>query len=384
MSAKPARLRDQRALVSVSFEKAGFELCETDVLQPADPFLELSGEDIRRRTYVFTDAYGRELCLRPDLTIPTALNYLQSLSDGAADERRFYYNGLAFRCQRPGLARPNEFLQHGIEVFGGDNPVALDIEVFCETWAACQAAGMFQVDVRLGDLSLFSDFISQIDIAPRWKERLSRSFWRPKEFTRLLHHLADDEAETSGLLKMISQMPRAEAEDAIEGILELKGAEPQGGRSISEITARLQAKALDAMAPPIPENVVELIDRYLAISGNLSEVRGRLTDFFKEAGLTLPDSVGQLGERFDAISKLGLDNTRISFATEFGRNLEYYTGFVFELSAPQLGNERQIAGGGRYDRLLRALGAPRDIPAVGAMIRADRLALVTDAGGVGS
>ncbi|TNE37009.1 MAG: ATP phosphoribosyltransferase regulatory subunit [Alphaproteobacteria bacterium] len=381
MSAEAARLRDQRALVSASFEAAGFELCETDVLQPADPFLELSGEDIRRRTYVFTDAYGRELCLRPDLTIPTALHYLQSLADGAVEERRFYYNGLAFRCQRPGLQRPNEFLQHGLEIFGGEDVVALDVEVFRETWAACQAAGVAQVDVRLGDLSLFSDFISEIDIAPRWKERLSRSFWRPKEFSRLLHHLADEETETTGLLRMLSQLPRAEAEDALADLLDLKGSEPQGGRSVSEITERLQAKALDAMAPPIPQDVVELIDQYLAIAGPAEDVVERIRGLFETARLKVPASVDALAARIKAIKALGIDVRRIRFATEFGRNLEYYTGFVFELTAPELGTDSQIAGGGRYDRLLRALGASIDIPAVGAMIRADRLAAVTDGKG---
>lgn len=384
MSAQAARLRDQRALVSSSFERAGFELCETDVLQPADPFLELSGEDIRRRTYVFTDAYGRELCLRPDLTIPTALSYLQSLSDAAADERRFYYNGLAFRCQRPGLQRPSEFLQHGLEIFGGNDAAALDVEVFRETWAACQAAGVTQIDVRLGDLSLFSDFISEIDIAPRWKERLSRSFWRPKEFSRLLHHLADEEAETTGLLRMLSQLPRDEAENAIADLLDLKGSEPQGGRSIGEITERLQAKALDAMAPPIPQDVIDLIDQYLSIAGPANQVIDRIQALFEGAGLPVPASVQGLAARLQAITSLGIGAERISFATEFGRNMEYYTGFVFELTAPEFGSDNQIAGGGRYDRLLRALGAPRDIPAVGAMIRADRLARVTGAGGQGS
>jgi hypothetical protein len=40
------------------------------VLQPADIFLDRSGEEIRRRTFTLTDPSGRDLCLRPELTIP--------------------------------------------------------------------------------------------------------------------------------------------------------------------------------------------------------------------------------------------------------------------------------------------------------------------------
>ena len=46
------------------------------------------------------------------------------------------------------------------------------------------------------------------------------------------------------------------------------------------------------------------------------------------------------------------------FSAEFGRTLEYYTGFVFEIVSPALGPPSPVAGGGRYDRLMKAVGAP--------------------------
>ena len=64
-----------------SFERAGYLRVAPPILQPAGPFLDLSGEDIRKRMYLTTDAQGRELCLRPDLTIPVSREYLAS--DGA-------------------------------------------------------------------------------------------------------------------------------------------------------------------------------------------------------------------------------------------------------------------------------------------------------------
>ncbi len=62
----------------LSFAQAGYARAEPAILQPAEPFLDLSGEDIRKSLYLTTDASGEELCLRPDLTIPVARDYLAS------------------------------------------------------------------------------------------------------------------------------------------------------------------------------------------------------------------------------------------------------------------------------------------------------------------
>ena len=57
-------------------------------------------------------------------------------------------------------------------------------------------------------------------------------------------------------------------------------------------------------------------------------------------------------------------NQDIFFITNFGRNIEYYTGIVFEIFS----GKKEIARGGRYDDLLKSLGAKKNIPAVGAAI----------------
>ena len=70
------------------------------------------------------------------------------------------------------------------------------------------------------------------------------------------------------------------------------------------------------------------------------------------------------------IAALGVDPASVRFVAHFGRNLEYYTGFVFEFWT-QGGVE--IAGGGRYDTLMESLGAPRGTTAIGCAIRSERL-----------
>jgi ATP phosphoribosyltransferase regulatory subunit len=83
----------------LSFARAGYARAEPDILQPAEPFLDLSGEDIRKSLYLTTDASGEELCLRPDLTIPVARDYLAS--DRSGQPAAIAAAGQANSC-RPG------------------------------------------------------------------------------------------------------------------------------------------------------------------------------------------------------------------------------------------------------------------------------------------
>src|SRR6201988_4872581 len=96
-----------------SYERAGYTRVSPALLQPAEPFLDLSGEDIRRRMFLVNDASGGELCLRPDLTIPCARDYLAS--PAAGKPAKFCYHAPVFRQRADG---PAEFLQLGIESFG--------------------------------------------------------------------------------------------------------------------------------------------------------------------------------------------------------------------------------------------------------------------------
>src|SRR5213075_2250695 len=103
----PKSVPDARADALVaSYERAGYARVAPAILQPAEPFLDLSGEDIRRRMYLTTDATGRELCLRPDLTIPVSRDYLAS--PAAGEPKGFCYLGQVFRHRTDG---ESEFLQ---------------------------------------------------------------------------------------------------------------------------------------------------------------------------------------------------------------------------------------------------------------------------------
>src|SRR3979490_2292584 len=86
----------QTASILSIFAQRSYSRVEPPILQPAEVFLDRSGEEIRRRTFVLTDPEGHELCLRPDLTIPVCRMHL---SGGKKFPARLAYHGPAFRFQ---------------------------------------------------------------------------------------------------------------------------------------------------------------------------------------------------------------------------------------------------------------------------------------------
>jgi ATP phosphoribosyltransferase regulatory subunit len=98
------------------------------------------------------------------------------------------------------------------------------------------------------------------------------------------------------------------------------------------------------------------------------------------AGLDLRTALQAAHARFDRFAEFDLDLSDVVFNAEFGRELEYYTGHVFQIEIPGQGRSGQIAGGGRYDELLQSLGAPAPTPAVGSAIHTERLLAAVQGG----
>ena len=71
-----------------------------------------------------------------------------------------------------------------------------------------------------------------------------------------------------------------------------------------------------------------------------------------------------------SLKNLSRLNSKITFSTNFGRDIEYYSGVVFEIYSS---SNKEIARGGRYDGLLKNLGSDKNISAVGAAINLNNL-----------
>ena len=347
--------------VLAHFTKAGFQHIAPDILQPADIFLDRSGEEIRARSFVFTDPSGVELALRPDLTVP-ACRYHLTHARKTDDEARYCYWGPAFRFD-PVSQKPSEFDQAGLEWFGANDPQLAEAEIMALAIASIQGAGVRDFRIRLGDLELFSSLIQSIPMPDRWRRRLSHQFWRPKAFQKLLQQLTGQlKRERTGISPLIDELGNGDALSFVEAQLDKQKLALVGGRTIEEIAARLSEKAKDRIETPLPKQAAARMDAYLAIKGPLHEAARAIADM----GL----DVSRFNRRIELLEAKGVDLSKIDFSAVFGRSLEYYTGLVFEIEA----SGQQLAGGGRYDSLLQDIGAPMQVPALGLAVHIETLA----------
>jgi ATP phosphoribosyltransferase regulatory subunit len=370
-AAQIAALEDQANALLAVFAARGYRRAEPSVLQPADIFLDRSGEEIRHRTFAFTDPSGNDLCLRPDITIPICR---MQMARGDNYPARLCYNGLVFRHQPAEPDRPTQFWQAGGELLGLEDLFAAEEEVLSLTIGALRTAGLDDFTLKLGDLSLFSAFVDALAIPPQWRNRLKRHFWRADYFDRLLQQLNGNGAsDAQRLLAHLGTLPPQESHSAFEGLMDLLGSAPQGGRTREEIVERLMERAADAAALSLDPKIASSIQWLLEIAGPAQASLAKIHTLTKSARVSLDAPLAAMERRLKTLRTLYISDNRISFAARFGRNMEYYTGFVFEVWSRDAEGAVQVAGGGRYDSLLEQLGAGRAIPAIGVAIRTERL-----------
>ena len=349
-----------------AFTKAGYEHARPPVLQPAEPFLDLSGEGIRKSLYLTSDPGGEELCLRPDLTIPVARDYL--VSNRAGQTAGFCYLGPVFRHRGD---RPREFWQAGAESFGRTDRAAADADMLTLARDATTAVGVTDIEIRMGDVGLFVALIDALDLYPVWKRRLLKDFNRKRALAQDLEDLSltsgNGAHEYEGVLAALAGSDRKAALALVTDLMSIAGTAHVGGRSLAEIADRFLEQAT-LKGGALPRDALDLIKRFLGVSGAPDDASHALRALTSEAGIDLASALDQFDQRTDVIRKNGIAISDIRFSTAFGRGLDYYTGFEFELvrkGAPLNGDAQPLMAGGRYDNLMSRLGSADPIPAVG-------------------
>jgi len=79
----------------------------------------------------------------------------------------------------------------------------------------------------------------------------------------------------------------------------------------------------------------------------------------------------------ETISTVGLQSAKLEIDVTLARGLNYYTGAIFEVSAPEGVAMGSIGGGGRYDDLTGIFGL-KDVSGVGISFGLDRIYLVLE------
>src|SRR5690606_2380977 len=137
------------------FDKLKTERVDTAVIQPAEPFLDMAGEDLRRRIFLTQSETGESLCLRPEFTIPVCLRHIETAT---GTPKRYSYLGEVFRQRREGA---NEFYRAGIEDLGEPDFAAADARAVAD---AMEILGTIlpsrPLSVVMGDQAVFEAVVA--------------------------------------------------------------------------------------------------------------------------------------------------------------------------------------------------------------------------------
>lgn len=358
------------AAIRAPFSAMGAVQIDAPVIQPLNLLLDLAGEAMRARLFIVQGEGGAEACLRPDFTLPVALQHQQS----GAKTGRYVYEGKAFRVSPKGSDRAEEFLQIGMEAFETGDPIAADVEIAGLAWQASLAGGRTDLSMRLGDVSLFSAFVGALALAEPLAARLNRAFTRPRALkAELARAQAEETAPRSSvrLAALLSGLGEAEASQVLEDLWDLAGIQPVGGRSAAEIVHRLAERAELADAPRLTAAQADLIGRFLAIDDKPQQALDAVASLARDGGANLDQALEAWQSRLSGLKAAGLSETQMTLSTGFGRAFGYYDGVLFEVTSQALGAERPVAGGGRYDALLARLGGAvvPQVGAAGCMVR---------------
>ncbi len=166
----------------------------------------------------------------------------------------------------------------------------------------------------------------------------------------------------------------------LSGIAEVIGAK----RLLVDFTVALdkldkigEAKVKEEMlSKGIPESAIAKASPLFSMSGTAEAQLLQLKTLLGESEVGL-QGVAELQEIISTVHELGLKSAKLELDVTLARGLNYYTGAIFEVTAPKGVNMGSIGGGGRYDDLTGIFGL-KDISGVGISFGLDRIYLVLE------
>ena len=299
----------------------GFAEYDAPVLEPLELYKAKSGDEIEAQLFSFTDKGGRDVALRPEMT-PTVCRLVGARANALKRPIKWFSIAEFYRYERAQKGRERAFFQFNADLFGEPGPEA-EIELIALLIQCLASFGLTEQDfyVRLSDRNLWFYYLEALGL---------------------------DDARIRGVLTAVDKFEKA-GDEAFKPYAEQFG--PLDPALKEKILAFLQIKTLADLETTLATVTAD-------------KLAARLADWRKLLG---------------GLDAMGL--TRF-VAVDLGvvRGLAYYTGFVFE-AFDRKGELRAIAGGGRYNDLVKKLGGP-DLPAVGFAIGDVTLGLLLEQRGV--
>ena len=378
-------LQTARDAIEAALRRYAYAPINPPILESPLPFLNRSGEDIRRHMYIFPDPGGIEVCLRPELTIPVCRAYLRQLQAAASPAEkssgraaRLCYFGPAFTYESASDRRYRQFYQAGAEYIGASDRESADAEILAAALDALEAAGLKDTRIEIGDVEIRNAFIDQLPVSERSKTRIRRIALRNQKELRTADSpgkpgTADATNEFGELASLLASVEPAKAELLIREVFALADVRHVGGRTPEEIIERLISRTAQQVEPVSAELMQGVMD-LLNVRAKPEAAFKQIREHFRKFRIGSIDRVLERCEkRLRYIDAYRQQPAELQFNVGLRRGLEYYTGFLFEIYARNFAEIGHVCGGGRYDNLLDGLGASESIPAVGFGIGLDRL-----------
>ena len=295
----------------------GFQEYDAPVLEPLELYKAKSGDEIEAQLFSFTDKGGREISLRPEMT-PTVCRMVGEKAGALKRPIKWFSIAEFYRYERAQKGRLRAFHQFNADIFGEPGPEA-EIELIALLIQCLAGFGLTKDDfcVRLSDRNLWFYYLEALGLS---------------------------EMQMPAVLAAVDRFKKtdtgAEAFSAYD--------EEKFGKLDDSTRGRIQAFAY--------KSDLQFDD---------TDIKHWLRDSNPDAREKVTSRMADFRRILDGLAAMGLKDF-IQIDLSVVRGLAYYTGFVFE-AFDRKGDLRALAGGGRYNDLIKKLGGP-DLPAVGFAI----------------
>lgn len=259
-----------------------------------------------------------EKALRYDLTVPFARYVVQHQNDIVFPFKRYQIQPV-WRADRPQKGRFREFFQCDADVVGSDSlwQEVEFVQLYDSVFTSLNLKG---VTIKINNRKILSGF-----------------------------------AEVIG-----------ESEKLIDFTVALDKLDKIGRQGVVE----------EMFSKGISEASVEKISPIFDLRGSFTEKISILSEILKNSEIG-KKGIEELQFIHDALLELPLQTAILDLDVTLARGLNYYTGAIFEVSAPEGVAMGSIGGGGRYDDLTSIFGL-KGISGVGISFGLDRICLVME------
>ena len=285
-----------------------FREFDAPILEPLDLYIEKSGPEIISQLFHFEDKGERSVALRPELT-PTLARMVAAHANALPKPIKWFNIGEHFRYERPQKGRGRSFYQFNADLLG-ETSIGADAELIALLAAIMQTLGLGENEfaIRLSDRQTWLLFLDDMEVP---------------------------EGKRPPVLDAIDKSARRKPVQTIETLNE---AIPGRGEQLFEKIEKIKK--------------INDLDTLLATLNSFGE-KG------KERAMDWTNLLDEI-EAHQVSSFVKIDLSIV-------RGLAYYTGFVYEAFEAS-GEGRALAGGGRYDHLIKKLSGNVDLPASGFAI----------------